>query len=177
GQGAMRLRAIPATSPTNSLLASRSRRAKHDGGGPVMNIVQSTRAFEGWLRRHTPLNPSDVRFKHQLMERTAFEFLRATFYRWAQIWPQVCPKLAHAPAVLAVGDRHVENFGTWRDAEGRLVWGMNDFDEAYPLPYTNDLVRLATSAMLARRERRMNVGRQGMCAAILEGYRAAIEKG
>jgi len=32
--------------------------------------------------------------------------------------------------VLAVGDLHVENFGTWRDAEGRLIWGVNDFDES-----------------------------------------------
>ena len=44
-----------------------------------------------------------------------------------------------------VGDLHVENFGTWRDVEGRLVWGVNDFDEAYALPYTNDLVRLVAS--------------------------------
>ena len=35
-------------------------------------------------------------------------------------------------------------YGTWRDTEGRLVWGINDFDEAYPSPYTNDLVRLAS---------------------------------
>ena len=51
--------------------------------------------------------------------------------------------------MLAVGDMHVENFGTWRDAEGRLVWGVNDFDEAAKMPYTIDLVRLAASAMLA----------------------------
>src|SRR5262249_20118319 len=44
---------------------------------------------------------------------------------------------------------HVENYGSSRDAEGRLVWGINDFDEAGPPPYTNDLVRLATSAWLA----------------------------
>ena len=57
--------------------------------------------------------------------------------------------LARAPRALAVGDLHVENFGTWRDVEGRLIWGINDFDEAWRLPYTNDLVRLATSALLA----------------------------
>ena len=28
-----------------------------------------------------------------------------------------------APQVLSVGDLHLENFGTWRDADGRLVWG------------------------------------------------------
>ncbi len=51
--------------------------------------------------------------------------------------------------MLAVGDIHVENFGTWRDAEGRLVWGVNDFDDAARMPYAIDIVRLATSAVLA----------------------------
>ena len=77
--------------------------------------------------------------------------MRATFYRWAQVWPEVCCKFGLGPGVLSVGDLHVENFGTWRDTDGRLIWGVNDFDEAYPLPYTNDLVRLATSALLAVR--------------------------
>ena len=53
---------------------------------------------------------------------------------------------------LGVGDLHVENFGTWRDAESRLVWGINDFDEACCLPYTQDLVRLAASARFAVQE-------------------------
>ena len=79
------------------------------------------------------------------MKESVFAFLRATYYRWIQVWPEVCPQLVSAATVLAIGDLHVENFGTWRDIEGRLVWGINDFDEAYPLPYTNDLVRLASS--------------------------------
>ncbi len=54
-----------------------------------------------------------------------------------------------APQVLAVGDMHLENFGTWRDADGRLVWGVNDFDEAAVMPYPLDLVRLAASIRLA----------------------------
>ena len=29
--------------------------------------------------------------------------------------------------------------------EGRLCWGIDDFDEAFPLAYTNNLVRLAAS--------------------------------
>ena len=69
--------------------------------------------------------------------------------------------------MLAVGDIHLENFGTWRDDDGRLVWGVNDFDEAAEMPYLLDLVRLATSALLARPSR----ARGGdICAAILEGY-------
>ena len=57
--------------------------------------------------------------------------------------------LDRVPQILSVGDLHVENFGTWRDSDGRLIWGINDFDEAAVYPYTMDLVRLATSAVLA----------------------------
>src|SRR5216683_5892811 len=46
-------------------------------------------------------------------------------------------EVARAPQIVAVGDLHVGSFGTWRDGEGRLCWGVDDFDEAYPLPYTN----------------------------------------
>ena len=61
------------------------------------------------------------------MREAPFPFLRATFYRWAQTWPEVSPKTFAAPEVLGVGDLHVENFGTWRDVEERLIWGLNDF--------------------------------------------------
>jgi hypothetical protein len=68
----------------------------------------------------------------------------------------VRPHRARIPAAVGLspkgakrGDAHIENWGTWRDAEGRLVWGVNDFDDAALLPYTYDLVRLATSARLA----------------------------
>ena len=115
----------------------------------AMNIVKATHRFEEWLGRHTPLVKPDLRLKHKQMADAVFPFFRATFYRWMQVWPEVCADLAKAPQVLAVGDLHVENFGTWRDIEGRLVWGINDFDEAAVLPYTIDLVRLAASAMVA----------------------------
>ena len=84
------------------------------------------------------------------MAADPFQFLRATYWRWAETILQVCPELKSAPSVLAVGDIHIENFGSWRDNEGRLVWGVNDFDEAARMPYVLDLVRLATSAVLAK---------------------------
>jgi hypothetical protein len=135
----------------------------------------STRAYERWLRRHLALVSEDLDLKHTRMAQGIFPFFRATFYRWAEIWSAICPDLAAAPAVLAVGDLHVENFGTWRDAEGRLVWGVNDFDEAYPLPYTNDLLRLATSAHLAVAHLALSL--KDACEAILAGYAAALDRG
>ena len=142
-----------------------------------VDVTEATRRYERWLASRVPLLRGDLDLKHRLMSTDAFSFLRATFYRWAQQWAQVCTELARAPVVLAVGDLHVENFGTWRDAEGRLIWGVNDFDEATPLPYTQDLVRVATSALIAIEESRLTLsGRRG-CESILEGYTQSLREG
>jgi hypothetical protein len=111
------------------------------------------------------------------MAAGAFPFLRATFYRWMQRWPEVCEDLCSAPAALAVGDLHVENFGTWRDIEGRLICGINDFDEVCPLPYTQDLVRLAASARLAIAAEHLGIDHDKACDAVLKGYREGLEAG
>jgi hypothetical protein len=141
------------------------------------DIVRSTAEFEKWAARHVNLIASDVRLKHRNMAQAVFPFFRATFYRWAQWWPMACEELSRAPKVLAVGDLHVENFGTWRDLEGRLIWGVNDFDEAWPASYAVDLVRLLTSAYLAIREEHLSIPRKRACEAIEQGYRDSIARG
>jgi Uncharacterized protein conserved in bacteria (DUF2252) len=142
-----------------------------------MNIAESTRSYEAWLTKHLTVLPADLKRKHEAMASNVFPFLRATFYRWMQLWPKVCSSEARAPKVLAVGDLHVENFGTWRDVEGRLVWGINDFDEVYEMPYTIDMVRLAASAHIAIRESRLKIAAKDACQALLEGYRKGLETG
>jgi len=142
-----------------------------------MNIFKATAAFEHWLAKRLPIVRQDIALKHQHMAEAAFPFFRATFYRWLQLWPEACPDLAKAPSVLAVGDLHIENFGTWRDEEGRLIWGVNDLDEAWPSPYTLDLARLTTSAYLAISEEHLSLTRRVAAEAIEEGYRDAIASG
>src|SRR6476646_1522716 len=117
----------------------------------MRDIVQSTKAYEAWMERRTDVSGRLLDRKHGRMAEGPFPFLRATFYRWVEQWPSVCAQLAQREedVVLAVGDLHVENFGVWRDSRERHVWGVNDFDDACELPFTNDLVRLVTSAMLA----------------------------
>ncbi|MFC4013606.1 DUF2252 domain-containing protein [Nonomuraea purpurea] len=46
------------------------------------------------------------------------------------------------------GDLHAENFGTYMNASGVLVFNANDFDEAYVGPYVWDLKRFAASVAL-----------------------------
>ncbi len=113
------------------------------------NIINATKNYEDWVGKFVPLDSADVEFKHAQMRTSSFAFLRATFYRWMQVFSKTCGDLNSAPEILAVGDLHAENFGTWRDSEGRLVWGINDFDETALVPYVVDLVRLATSFQLA----------------------------
>jgi hypothetical protein len=165
--------------------------------GPA-SFAESTRDFKAWLAERVTITDADwARRERVLAEASPFERFRATFYRWAQWWPAECEDLDGAPQVLGVGDLHVENFGTWRDAEGRLVWGINDLDEACCVPYTHDLVRLAASARFAIHDRRQRVAMRSAprstatatparaagddgdfraaCRAILAGYGDAID--
>jgi uncharacterized protein (DUF2252 family) len=143
----------------------------------MAGIVQATQAYEAWMRKRIDVVEADLRTKHQAMAKAPFFFLRATFYRWVPLWQEVCADLAATPTLLAVGDLHVENFGTWRDREGRLCWGVNDFDEALIMPYAIDLVRLATSLLLAIKADRLSIAADEACARLLDGYGAAMRAG
>ena len=142
-----------------------------------MNIHQATTSYEKWVASCIPLDRQAISYKHQQMTLDLFPFFRATFYRWVQIWREVCGSAAIAPQLLGVGDLHLENFGTWRDMEGRLVWGVNDFDEVYRMPYTMDLVRLVTSSLAAAAEEHLAIRPRAASEAILEGYRDAMKEG
>src|SRR4051794_24080845 len=144
---------------------------------PEMTVVEATASYEAWLARQTTVFRPALRVKHRKMAANPFKFLRGTFYRWLQLFPGACPSLLDAPRILAVGDVHVENFGTWRDEEGRLIWGINDIDESCELPYLHDLVRLATSAALALRMRHLRTPVADACGAILDGYATALASG
>jgi hypothetical protein len=141
------------------------------------NIKDATTGYEAWMRSCTTVLQSDLRLKHEQMKESPFGFLRGTFYRWAQLWPSVCADLCGAPKVVAVGDLHVNSFGTWRDAEGRLCWGVDDFDEAFPLAYTNDLVRLAASLKVVIDAEGLSIKFRDGCDAILEGYMDSLSEG
>jgi hypothetical protein len=140
----------------------------------MIPFARSKARYEGWLRKELGKDfvAADLADKNRVMKDSAFVFLRGTYWRWAELILETCPGLASAPAVLAVGDIHLENFGTWADAEGRLVWGVNDFDEAARMPFAIDLVRLATSAALASDSRKSDLAR--VSAAILAGYRSGL---
>jgi hypothetical protein len=139
----------------------------------MIALSASITAYESGLRALFPgtFREHDLELKHQLMKADIFKFLRGTCWRWAEAAPELCPDLMTATEVGSVGDAHAGNFGLWRDTEGRLVWGVNDFDEAAVLPYPLDLVRLCTSFIVA--DDRLSA--REISDPLLEAYRAALD--
>lgn len=143
------------------------------------DFADATRAYTRWMAAQLALDRGGLAEKRARMaEKGPFGLLRGTFYRWPWQFAAAEPAVREAPRLLSVGDLHMENFGTWRDAEGRLAWGVNDVDEAAKLPFTSDLVRLATSLLLALAAApdRALPPAEGV-AAILEGYAGGLRAG
>ena len=87
--------------------------------------------------------------KYGRMLETPFTFFRGSAVLMAA-------DLASTPVsgtdVVLCGDAHLSNFGVFATPERKLVFDLNDFDEAYPGPWEWDLKRLAASAVIAGRD-------------------------
>lgn len=55
--------------------------------------------------------------------------------------------------LMICGDAHISNFGLYASPERRLLFDLNDFDEAGPGPWEWDIQRMAASIVLALREK------------------------
>ncbi|MEV8523530.1 MULTISPECIES: DUF2252 domain-containing protein [unclassified Streptomyces] len=97
-------------------------------------------------------DPAAFRVKFRKMAASAFAFYRGTaclFYADLDEHERGGPYLDERTGRVWIhGDLHAENFGTYMDANGRLIFNVNDFDEAYVGPFTWDLKRLAASLAL-----------------------------
>lgn len=68
------------------------------------------------------------------------------------------------------GDAHLSNFGLFGSPDRSVLFDINDFDETHPGPFEWDVMRLATSFILAARDNRLSasVGRKAAQAAARE---------
>ena len=118
--------------------------SSNDRTDAIVGVLQD--AFAPLMRA----DPAAFRAKYRKMARDPHAFYRGTaclFYhdvtaeedRWA----------SHgAERIWIHGDLHVENFGTYLNSDGRLIFDVNDFDEAYLGTFTWDLQRFAASLAL-----------------------------
>jgi uncharacterized protein (DUF2252 family) len=97
-------------------------------------------------------DPAAFRVKFRKMAASAFAFYRGSaslFYSDLEDGEGSGPYVDERTGRVWVhGDLHAENFGTYMDANGRLVFNVNDFDEAYVGPFVWDLKRFAASVAL-----------------------------
>ena len=90
-----------------------------------------------------------VPVRHARMATSAF-----AFYRGAAL--VMASDLAGMPRsgldVQLCGDAHLSNFGLFAAPDRSVVFDVNDFDETNPGPFEWDVMRLATSFVLAGRD-------------------------
>ncbi len=95
-------------------------------------------------------DPQAFRVKYRKMAADPFAFFRGTaclFY--ADVTGKRDPFVDDRTSRIWIhGDLHAENFGTYLNSDGRLVFDVNDFDEAYLGCFTWDLRRFAASLAL-----------------------------
>ncbi|KAL4972865.1 hypothetical protein BDW66DRAFT_143348 [Aspergillus desertorum] len=97
-------------------------------------------------------DPAAFQVKFRKMAASAFAFYRGTaclFYHDLEGQVQKDAFLDEQSSRIWIhGDLHAENFGTYMDSHGRLIFNVNDFDEAYVGPFTWDVKRFAASIAL-----------------------------
>jgi uncharacterized protein (DUF2252 family) len=98
------------------------------------------------------LDPAAFRRKFRKMAASPFAFYRGSaslFYAdLSGDYADDSFLTAQTSRVWIHGDLHAENFGTYMNSDGRLVFNVNDFDEAYVGPFSWDLKRFAASVAL-----------------------------
>ena len=110
-----------------------------DRRDPIEVLIESNR---GRVQDLIPL-------RYARMSVSPFTFLRGS----AQV---MAFDLASGPStdldVRLCGDAHLSNFGAFASPERRLMFDLNDFDEASPGPFEWDVKRLAASVVVAGRD-------------------------
>ena len=146
-----------------------------------------------WAARQRELDrlrvgdPSLLAHKAERMATSPLALLRGAaplFYELCAAWPE----LAAGPALTGwlVGDLHVENFGAYRPSAltvtddtdaGRVVFDINDFDDATIGAVHLDVLRLCTSVLLGTRDLGVD-GRQrtALGLGLLQSWAKALEE-
>ena len=109
--------------------------------GQIIDVL--TEAFADLMAA----DPTAFRRKYRAMAAAPFAFYRGTaclFY--ADLRERTDPWADERTGRIWIqGDLHAENFGTYMDGQGVLIFDVNDYDEAYLGHFTWDLQRLAAS--------------------------------
>lgn len=99
--------------------------------------------------QHTTRLPHLVPVRVGRMMQSPFAYYRGTA---AQMAVDLAGDARTDVLVVADGDAHIANFGLFASPERRLIFDLNDFDEANIAPWEWDVKRLGASVVLAGRD-------------------------
>lgn len=89
-----------------------------------------------------------LQLKYAAMKESPFRFFRGTCHIFYEDFSKK-PPVNDTSKSWICGDLHIENFGTYKVANGLVYFDMNDFDEAILAPVTWEIARMLTSLYLA----------------------------
>lgn len=125
-------------------------------------------------------DPDAWRGKFRKMAGSPFAFYRgsaALFYRDLRDGHDDPFANDQTSRVWIQGDLHCDNFGTYMNSAGVLVFDVNDFDESYVGAFTWDLERLAASLALLAYQKALSddtIGR--MIETVARSYARQVER-
>jgi uncharacterized protein (DUF2252 family) len=119
--------------------------------------------FISFNRALAKRNPELLRLKVARMAAGPFPYFRGTFHLFAHDvlsknwswWPLMS---GAGMEMDLVGDIHSENYGTFKAADGKIHYDINDFDETTHGRFDFDMCRLTTSLLLAAQDRGDRLG-------------------
>lgn len=117
-------------------------------------IINTIKTYHSDL---TESDPDAIKIKLEKMSISPFNFYRGTahlFYADMKRYPSefINEKTGR---VWIQGDLHIENFGTYKDSKGNIVYDVNDYDECYLAPFVWDVWRAAVSIILFIRQQQL----------------------
>lgn len=149
--GRLRYRHEPIASDRDQYQLGRDARARIPRSSHAAYTPDARRDPLGILERQNAGRlPQLVPLRTARMLADPFAFYRGTAALQAA---DLAGGVVSGATVVACGDAHIANFGIFASPERRLVFDLNDFDEATVAPWEWDLKRLVTSVVIAARAR------------------------
>jgi len=116
--------------------------------------------------------PALLPLRHQRMAANPFAFLRGAAAIMAADLGERPPSGLHTQLC---GDAHLVNLGIFAGPDRSLVFDINDFDETAPGPFEWDVLRLATSFLVAAEEAgHSHSSAAGLPGIVATAYRDAM---
>ena len=136
-----------------------------------MDVVKQIQAYNAGRE------PERLQMKYDRLRDSSFAFLRGACHLFHARLPAT-GVLKSAPPAWVCGDLHLENFGSYKAANGLVYFDINDFDEALLAPASWDMAHLLTSLWLANDAWKLKAAQlRELGSATLAAYADALAEG